>query len=50
MKSKLEYTNLAQFILPEKFTLTQLQNVYEIVMNQKFDVRNFRKKLINFEY
>ena len=45
LKAKLEYTNLAQYILPEKFTLTQLQNVYEIVMNQKFDVRNFRKKI-----
>ena len=45
LKRKLEYTNIAQYILPEKFTLTQLQNVYEIVMNQKFDVRNFRKKI-----
>lgn len=45
LKRKLEYTNLAQYILPEKFTLTQLQNVYKIVMNQEFDVRNFRKKI-----
>ena len=45
LKRKLEYTNLAQYILPEKFTLTQLQNVYKIVMNQNFDVRNFRKKI-----
>ena len=45
LKWKLEYTNIAQYILPEKFTFTQLQNVYEIVLNQKFDVRNFRKKI-----
>ena len=45
LKWKFEYTNIAQYILPEKFTLTQLQNVYEIVMNQKYDVRNFRKKI-----
>jgi len=45
LKRKLEYTNIAQYILPEKFTLTQLQNVYKIVMNQDFDVRNFRKKI-----
>lgn len=45
LKRKLEYTNIAQYILPEKFTLTQLQNVYEIVMGQKYDVRNFRKKI-----
>lgn len=45
LKSKLWYTNIAQYILPEKFTFTQLQNVYEIVLNQEFDVRNFRKKI-----
>ena len=45
LKWKLEYTNIAQYILPEKFTFTQLQNVYETVLNQKFDVRNFRKKI-----
>ena len=45
LKWKFEYTNIAQYILPEKFTFSQLQNVYEIVMNQKFDVRNFRKKI-----
>ncbi len=45
LKWKLEYTNVAQYILPAKFTLTQLQKVYEIVLDQKFDVRNFRKKI-----
>jgi 8-oxo-dGTP diphosphatase len=45
LKWKLEYTNVAQYILPPKFTLTQLQKVYEIVLNQKLDVRNFRKKV-----
>ena len=45
LKLKLEYTNIAQYILSEKFTFTQLQKVYEIIMDQKFDVRNFRKKI-----
>jgi 8-oxo-dGTP diphosphatase len=45
LKRKLEYTNVAQYILPTKFTLSQLQNVYETVFEQKFDVRNFRKKI-----
>ena len=45
LKWKLEYTNVAQYILPEKFTFSQLQNVYEIALDQKFDVRNFRKKI-----
>ncbi len=47
LKRKLEYTNIAKFILPKNFTLTQLQNVYEKILNKKFDVRNFRKKINN---
>lgn len=45
LKAKLEYTNVAQYILPHKFTLTQLQKVYEIVLEKDLDVRNFRKKI-----
>lgn len=33
-------------LLPEKFTLSQLQNLYEIILNRKLDKRNFRKKVI----
>lgn len=32
-------------ILPEEFTINQLQNLYEQAMNKQFDRRNFRKKL-----
>ena len=42
---KLEYTNVAQYLLPKEFPLTELQSVYEIVFAKKFDVRNFRKKI-----
>ena len=42
---KMEYTNVAQYILPKKFTLRQLQDVYETVLDQSIDVRNFRKKI-----
>ena len=45
LKYKLEYTNIAQYLLPEYFTMRQLQDIYEIVFDQKFDVRNFRKKI-----
>ncbi|MEM7792936.1 MAG: NUDIX domain-containing protein [Cyanobacteria bacterium P01_C01_bin.118] len=33
-------------LLPPRFTLTQLQRLYEIVLDQPFDKRNFRKKLL----
>ena len=37
-------------LLPEKFTLTQLQNLYEAVLGRKFDRRNFRKKISQLKY
>lgn len=44
---KLEYTNIAKNILTSKFTLTQLQNAYEIILWQPLDKRNFRKKILS---
>lgn len=43
---KMEYTNIAQYFLPKEFPLTDLQQIYEIVFVKKFDVRNFRKKIM----
>tara|TARA_B100000900_G_scaffold395569_1_gene394072 strand:- start:1325 stop:2020 length:696 start_codon:yes stop_codon:yes gene_type:complete len=34
-------------LLPRKFTLSQLQELHEIVLDKKFDKRNFRKHAIN---
>lgn len=36
-------------LLPPKFTLTQLQRLYEIVLARPFDKRNFRKKLLKLD-
>ncbi|MEC8610381.1 MAG: NUDIX hydrolase, partial [Bacteroidota bacterium] len=38
---------LTSELLPKKFTLSQLQELYEIVLNEKLDKRNFRKKMIS---
>jgi 8-oxo-dGTP diphosphatase len=46
LKSKIAYTNIAQHLLPKEFTLTELQKIYEIVLNKKCDKRNFRKKIL----
>jgi len=46
LRYKLEYTNAVYSLLPEKFTLTGLQKVYEIVLGRKLDKRNFRKKML----
>ncbi len=37
-------------LLPEKFTLTQLQKLYEAILGTTFDKRNFRKKISNMPY
>ena len=34
-------------LLPDKFTLTELQTLYEVILNTKLDTRNFRKKINN---
>ena len=36
-------------LLPEKFTLRQLQNLYEVVLDRELDKRNFRKKVLGME-
>jgi len=36
-------------MLPEKFTLSQLQTLYEVILDTKLDTRNFRKKINNMK-
>lgn len=47
VRSKITYSNIAHGALPSEFTLTDLQKVYEVILGQKFDKRNFRKKLLS---
>ena len=37
-------------LLPNKFTLTQMQAVHEAILNSSFDKRNFRKKALNDQW
>lgn len=46
LRNKLPYTNVAFRLLPEQFTLTELQRVYEIILHKELDKRNFRKKIL----
>jgi 8-oxo-dGTP diphosphatase len=46
LRGKLEYTTIAFNLLPEQFTLRELQRVYEIILHKKVDKRNFRKKIL----
>lgn len=37
-------------LLPSLFTLTQLQNVYEAILGENIDKRNFRKRTKTIDY
>jgi hypothetical protein len=37
-------------LLPEKFTLSQMQKLYEVILGTTFDKRNFRKKILSMKY
>ncbi|MEA1963468.1 MAG: NUDIX domain-containing protein [Patescibacteria group bacterium] len=45
LQAKLEYTNIICNLLPKEFTISELQKVYEIILNRKLDKRNFQKKI-----
>lgn len=46
LRGKLRYQPIGFELLPERFTLRQLQHLYEIVLGRPLDKRNFRKKVL----
>ncbi|HWQ35853.1 MAG TPA: NUDIX domain-containing protein [Blastocatellia bacterium] len=46
LRNKLEWTTVGYELLPKKFTLSELQRVYEIILQRPVDKRNFRKKIL----
>ncbi len=49
LRAKLSYTNIAQHLLKKEFTLSELQQTYEIILGRSFDKRNFRKKILSLD-
>lgn len=45
LRNKLEYTTVGFQLLAEKFTLSELQAVYEAILGRPLDKRNFRRKI-----
>ena len=45
LRNKLEYTAVGFQLLPEKFTLGELQAVYQSILGRQLDKRNFRRKI-----
>lgn len=47
LREEVQYHPLGFHLLPDKFTLTQLQTLYEVILGKSLDTRNFRKKIQN---
>lgn len=50
LRHELIADNIGFELLPEKFTLSQLQRLHEIILDKKLDKRNFRKNILKNEY
>lgn len=46
IRARLEHVPIAFQLLPEAFTLTELQRVYEVILDKRLDKRNFRSKML----
>ncbi|HOI87032.1 MAG TPA: NUDIX domain-containing protein [Lentimicrobium sp.] len=50
LRTELRSNPIGFELLPNKFTLSQLQKLYEVILGVSFDKRNFRKKVTNMPY
>jgi hypothetical protein len=50
LRYKLRHEPIGFELLPVKFTLSQMQKLYEAVLGTEFDKRNFRKKVSQMNY
>jgi 8-oxo-dGTP diphosphatase len=50
LRNKVEYTSLPAFLLPEPFTLPQLQRIYEIVLGRSVDKSGFRTRMLAADF
>jgi 8-oxo-dGTP diphosphatase len=50
LKGKVRYQPIGFELLPPEFTLTQLQRLYETILEASLDKRNFRKKILGMDF
>src|SRR5262245_47834995 len=46
LRAKVTYSNIVYGLMTEHFRLSELQRMYEIILNDKLDKRNFRKRML----
>jgi 8-oxo-dGTP diphosphatase len=49
LRSQVKVKPIGFELLPDKFTLVQLQELYEAIYSRKIDKRNFRKKILSMD-
>ena len=49
LRGKVRYQPVGFELLPDRFTLRQLQHLYEVILDRELDKRNFRKKILAME-
>ena len=49
LRGKVRYQPIGFELLPERFTLSQLQHLYEAILERPLDKRNFRKKILSMD-
>ena len=50
LRSKVEYTSLPAYLLPEPFTLPQLQRTYEVILGRPVDKSGFRTRTLAADF
>jgi 8-oxo-dGTP diphosphatase len=50
LQKRIQEHPLAFNLLPDKFSLRELQSLYEAILNIKLDRRNFRKKFFSMDF
>jgi len=46
LRAKVSYSNIVHGLMPKQFRLSELQSMYETIINDKLDKRNFRKRML----
>lgn len=47
LRAKVEYTSLPAFLMPGEFTLTELQRMYEVILERELEKKAFRTRMLS---
>lgn len=50
LRERIVESNILKSLYPDGFTIPEIQKAYESILNKQFDRRNFRKKILSFDF